>query len=131
MSVLITSVTFIDPGDSTGMINASLSSIQNLPDIEVCAFGGPNCSGGGSGGILPGASDTFAVALAKGSIWASTSAVSVSPLGFKYQTGIGSFEFSGSGASLITGRSDVPEPGSMALIGLGLAALALSRGRKS
>src|SRR5262245_45445348 len=53
-----TAVGFGDSSDG-GMINASLSSIPSLASIEVCAFGGPNCSGGGSGGIAGGGSDTF------------------------------------------------------------------------
>src|SRR4030095_6478957 len=56
-----TEVTFTDASDG-GMLNASLHKIPSLKTIEVCVFGGPNCSGGGNGGIYAnGASDTFSL----------------------------------------------------------------------
>jgi len=113
-----TSVGFSDIADG-GMINVTMSQIPSLATIEVCAFGGRNCAGGSNGGILGGGSDSFTILL--GGNWGSS--VNIDPIGFKYQTGNGSFEFTtGNGGS-------VPEPGPLALFGLGLAALTLRRRR--
>lgn len=83
-----TSVSFSDANDNR-IINASLDNIPSLKSIEVCAFGGPNCSGGGNGGIDGGESDSFSLTLA--GTWGD--AITIDPVGFKYQTGQGSFEF--------------------------------------
>ncbi len=84
-----------------------------------------NCAGGANGGILGGASDTFSVTLA--GTWLSS--VDIAPIGFKYQTGYGSFEFTGTpGPS--GGPTPVPEPVTLSLFGLGLAGLGLLSRRR-
>ena len=106
-----TSVSWLDVSDA-GLINASLSSIPGLGTIEVCAWGGNNCAGGANGGIYGGASDSFSLLL--NGTWGSS--VNIDPIGFKYQTGAGSFEFT-------TNRpppTSVPEPATSALFGIGL-----------
>ncbi len=56
--------------------------IPSLAKIEVCAFGGNNCAGGGNGGIYgAGGSDTFSILL--GGTWGTS--VDIAPIGFKYQ----------------------------------------------
>jgi hypothetical protein len=116
-----TGASFIDSADG-GLVNASMSSIPSLASIEVCAFGGPNCSGGGSGGILGGSSDSFSISLS--GTWGSS--VNIDPIGFKYQTGAGSFEFTtASSSSSSSSSGNVPEPASSALAGLGLGLLGL------
>jgi hypothetical protein len=107
-------VGFSDNNDG-GLVNASLASIPSLTSIEVCAFSGPNCSGGGNGGIAGGASDTFTMLL--GGLWGSS--VDIDPIGFKYQTAVTSYEFT---------TKPVPEPGSIALLAIGL--LGLSAGMR-
>ena len=106
-----------------GIVNAKLN--QNFPGyatVEVCAYGGSTCAGGGNGGIYAGTSDSFTLLLA--GTWGSS--VNIDPLALKYQTGYGSFEFSPT-----TGK--LAEPSSIALAGLGfgLAGIALRRRRQN
>lgn len=135
-----TGVSFSDAADG-GMIDATLASIPSLSQIEVCAYGGQNCAGGGNGGILGGANDSFIMNLTTGTTtrirgetiitpgdWGSS--VDIAPIGFKYQTGEGSFEFttssSSSGTSGQTSSGNtVPEPGVLALLSVGLLGQAL------
>jgi hypothetical protein len=117
-----TGVAFGDVGDG-GIVNAKLN--QNFPGystVEVCAFGGSTCAGGGNGGIYAGTTDSFTLLLA--GTWGSS--VNIDPLALKYQTGYGSFEFSPT-----TGK--LAEPSSIALAGLGfgLAGIALRRRRQN
>jgi hypothetical protein len=126
-----TGVTFSDASDG-GMINASLDNIPSLKTIEVCAFGGPNCSGGGNGGIFAnGASDTFSLTITG----AFANGATIDPLGYKYQTDDASpYEFSCSTTSTTGqcgGGRTVPEPGSLALLGVTAVACATIRRRRS
>jgi hypothetical protein len=119
-----TSVTFVDAADG-GMNDAALG--QNFPGfqgVDVCARGGSTCAGGSNGGIWAGGTDSFSIVL--GGNWGSS--VNIDPLALKYQTGYGSFEFSPPGNP--PGGS-VPEPGPLALFGLGLGVLALRRKRSA
>jgi len=112
-----TSVGFSDTSDG-GMVRAALGqTFPGIQAIEVCAFGGNNnCAGGGYGGIRAGRSDTFSVVL--GGTWGNS--VNIDPLGLKYQTGYGSFEFSPPGTPP---GGNVPAPGPLALFLLGIAGL--------
>jgi hypothetical protein len=114
-----TSVSLVDAADG-GMIKAGWASgalPANVPGVEICAFGGVNCSGGANGGIYAGTSDFFTVLL--GGTWGSS--VDISPIGVRYQTGYGSFTFE---------ATEVPEPSTVALVGLGLLGLGFARFRR-
>ena len=117
-----TSAGFVDASDG-GMVDASMSSIPGLNSIEICAYGGSNCSGGGNGGIFAGASDTFSILLS--GIWGSS--VNIDPIAFKYQTGYGSFEFTSSSSS---SSGSLPEPASASLVSLGLGMLGIAFARR-
>jgi len=119
------SVGFLDPdGNDGGLINATWASgalVSNVPGVEVCAWGGVNCSGGSNGGIYAGTSDFFTVLL--GGNWGSS--VNIDPIGLRYQTGYGSFTFPS------TKITKVPEPSTTTLlfIGFGVLSFGLLRRR--
>lgn len=118
-------VNFIDAADD-GMIGAAAGNFPSVEGVEVCAYGGNNCASGGNGGIFAGASDTFTLTL--NGTWGNS--VDIDPVAFKYQTGNGSFEFTGNqttGTGTGTGSGaggGAPEPASLLLMGAGLAAAA-------
>ena len=140
-----TSVLFVDDADG-GMTSASLASIPGLGQIEVCVWGGNNCSGGGNQGLLAGAFDVFDLTLA--GQWDSS--VTFDPLGVKFQ-GRGAGQFScasgncapaqapggveidtaggGSAGPSVNGGGSAPEPHSLALAALGLLSLVIIRRR--
>ena len=99
-----TGISFFDPqGADGGMVGAALDNIPSLATIEVCAFGGNNCPGGSNDGIFAGSSDAFSIILT--GTWGSS--VDVAPIGFKYQTGTGSYEFTTTTSSTTSSTSSV------------------------
>jgi len=108
-----------------GMWAATMSSMPGLAGVEVCAWGAWGCGGGQyGGGIYGGNSDSFALLLAGN--WGNS--VNIDPIGFKYGTDAGSFQFLAADAgSFKTSGGSVPAPGPLALFGFGLAALLVRR----
>jgi hypothetical protein len=115
-----TSVTFDDANDG-GMIRADWAVGHlpaHVPGVEICAFGARDCAGAANGGVYAGTTDFFTILL--GGTWGSS--VNVNPIGLKYQTGYGNFSFE---------VVDVPEPTTIALIGIGLLGLGMLRRQRA
>ncbi|MFO1318622.1 MAG: cistern family PEP-CTERM protein [Burkholderiales bacterium] len=134
-----TSVTFVD-GNDAGLVSATLTTgggnnnIPSLDNIDICAFGGNNCAGGSNGGILNGGSDDFRLLLGGFSV-TGTTGITIDPLGFKYQTNAGSFEFSATCANrdcgLVPPGGSIPEPATLALLGVAVAGGLMIRRRRA
>lgn len=103
----------------TGSIyNTSIQTTLAGTSVDVCVYGGPNCNGGGNGGLDIGQTTAFSSTYTFGQTLTSNDFT-----GFfaKFQTNAGSIEGAG------TVRTTVPEPLSLGLLGIGLAGVGLVR----
>jgi hypothetical protein len=120
--------------DSTSVFASVTNQSITSDHVDVCFFSGPNCSGGGNGGLEaanlaglhgdPSTTGDFLVILTFGAI--------VPPLDFdkffgKFQTSAGSVE----GFSTTVPPNPVPEPATLALFGAGLIGLVVLRRRRA
>lgn len=102
--------------------------------VELCNYAGPNCSGGGSLGVDVGATDQFDLTLMFASAVGLESPITFSsPFASKWQsvgTTGGSLEIEGCIEGTRCTTNQVPEPGTLALLGLAAVAFGVARRRK-
>ncbi len=111
-------------------LNVNTDDIPSLGAIDLCAYAGNNCNGGPQNDLLAaGATDTFTLILTG----AFGNGLLVTDAGVKWQTTDGSFEVyscpSTAPCTPGTPREQVPEPGTLLLVGAGALALAYRRRR--
>ena len=127
----------VDPGIGSGTVSdatfLSTFDMGNFPgfgNVEFCAGSGNNCAGGGSGGIIAGATDIFTLNLLwlGGPLATAPDSITLSQFAFKFQGGPdgASFQIPGEPGGAVP-PAQVPMPAAIAIVGLGLVALAASR----
>ena len=114
-------------------VNPTLFPNPNIPGftVDICAYAGNNCSGGGSAGLATGAVDAFGVSM---TIEHDASvSVTFAPIPAKFQKGPGGGPTDATGGECLDVNCSVdgeiplppggavPEPGTWLLVGSGLA----------
>ncbi len=142
MSFGIDTISPLLTGASTtgGVWDASINDVlPSFQTVDLCVWRSNNCSGGAIGNGLSEASfDTFSLTLTTAGNFNTNGISFTSPYGVKFQdvgnTGQ-SFEFAGCIAGTPGcgggGQTEIPEPASIALVGLGLLGAALARRRRT